>query len=108
MSNQKVTGVRLTTKGLQLVSSPKIELHGGERLGTMLQRKRDKLEMSVADLVDGLPIRANVYERIEAGINPRPPDDILEAIGKKLRIKSEKLKKVADLDADDPVERFFF
>ncbi len=108
MSNQKGTLVKLTAKGLQLVSSSKVQLHGGERLGTILERKRDKLEMSIEDMVDGLPIRANVYERIEAGINPRPPDDVLEAIGKKLRIKLDKLKKIADLDADDPVERFFF
>ena len=34
-------------------------------------------------------------------------DDILEAIAKKLKLNFDTLVETADLDATDPVERFF-
>lgn len=106
-----VGDIIVTEKGLELVSEEtphKIsEIFAGERLGAILERKRTSLGFSVDSIAEDLPIRARVYDRIEAGVNPRPPDDILEAIAKKLKLKFDDLVDTADLDASDPVERFF-
>jgi len=103
-------GVTVTEKGLELISgkSSKVsDIYAGERLGAVIERKRTSLGFNIEDTAEDLPIRARVFERIEAGVNPRPPDDILEAIAKKLKLKFDKLVETADLDATDPVERFF-
>jgi len=102
--------VVVTEKGLEITSGkPKEvpEIYAGERLGAIIERKRTSLGFNIEDTTEDLPIRARVFERIEAGVNPRPPDDILEAIAKKLKLNFDKLVETADLDAADPVERFF-
>ena len=102
--------VAITEKGLEIISGePKKipEIYAGERLGAVLERKRTSLGFNTEDLAEDLPIRARVYDRIEAGVNPRPPDDILKAIAKKLKLNFDTLVETADLDATDPVERFF-
>ncbi len=101
----------LTEKGLQLAGEKEPhevpEIYAGERLGAVIERKRTSLGFNIEDTAEELPIRARVFERIEAGVNPRPPDDILEAIAKKLKLNFDSLVETADLDATDPVERFF-
>ncbi len=82
-------------------------LSAGERLGTVLERKRTAINMSVEELVEKLPIRMHAYQRIESGFNRRPPDDILAAIARVLKLKVKDLKEVADLDKSAPVDEYF-
>jgi len=79
------------------------KLKAGERLGTMLERKRNELGMSIEDLVKELPIRESAYKGIEDGYNVAPPDDVIEAIAEALKLDPDELKKLASLDKSDPV-----
>jgi len=96
----------VTKEGIRVVK--KTELKAGERLGAILERKRQELGIDIEALAEDLPIRSDVYERIEFGFNTRPPDDILEAIAKQLKLNADDLKETADLDKESPVEQFFF
>lgn len=82
-------------------------MQAGERLGTILERKRVDMGLSLEDVVEKLPIRIGPYARIESGFNSRPPDDILQAIAKVLKLNFNKLKEVGDLDFAEPVEFLF-
>ena len=104
MSN--AVGVRITKDGIGLVglkaSEKPLELRAGERLGTVLERKRDELDLDVDDLVADLPIREYAYRRIEAGLNVRPPETIFLRLFLKLWVWTpEELGGLADLDSSD-------
>ena len=106
-------GVRITKNGIGLIGlkasdSKSLELRAGERLGTVLERKRDELGLDVDDLVADLPIREFAYRRIESGVNVRPPDDILEAIAEALSLDAEELEDLADLDQSNPVDSYYY
>lgn len=84
--------------------APVREMKAGERLGTILERKRLEMNMSIMQLAEKLPIRVGPYARIESGFNSRPPDDILEAIADVLELDADMLKEVANKDFKEPVE----
>ena len=79
-------------------------LRAGERLGTMLERKRLAMNLTPEQIANKLPIREDKYRMIEAGYNRRPPDDILEAIATVLKLDVEELKSIVELDLKEPVE----
>ena len=102
--------VEISDEGVSFFSGagPTQELHAGERLGTMIRRKREAKGMSIEETAAKLPIGEGAYVRIENGRNEKPPQDILKAIAKVLDLNADELKKVAALDYEVPVERFMF
>jgi len=81
-------------------------LTGGERLGKVLESRRDEMGLSMGDVAAKTDFREDVYFRIEIGINIRPSNDVLGQIADALNLNIEDLKELADRDRDDPVEKF--
>ena len=105
MSEKKQYVIRLTAGGIQLGERV---LKAGERLGTMLERARKEKNMTSSQLADELPIREYAYDRIEAGYNNNPPDDILEAIAEQLDLDIDDVKDTAQNDIDNPVDPNYY
>jgi hypothetical protein len=112
---EEALGVRITAEGIELVGvdvddsiAPTFEIKAGERLGTALERRRTELDLDADDVAEKLPIRSSSYQRIESGLNDRPPDDVLDAIAEALDMDAGELRDLAKLDERKPVERFFF
>lgn len=104
-----VPSIQFTGKGIVITGiKPSVRLHAGERLGTLIERTMDEKKMSAKDIASDLPIRESAFVRIVSGLNSRPPDDVLEAIATSLGIDLDEITELADLDASDPVESFFF
>jgi len=82
------------------------DLVAGERLGTAIERKRKEMNLSMEEVADQLPIRVEAYKRIEYGYNNKPPDDIIEAIAKVLKLNADELKTMAQLDYEQPVDNY--
>jgi ribosome-binding protein aMBF1 (putative translation factor) len=81
-------------------------LKGGERLGKVLEQRREDLAMTHTDVAAKTDFREEVYWRIEAGFNIRPSNDVLKQIAKVLNLSFVQLKDLADRDRDNPVEPF--
>ena len=88
-------------------SGGKVEfLEAGERLGAVLQRKREELGLTMTEVAAQTEFREDVYFRIEAGWNIRPSNEVLKMVAKVLNLSFAKLRDLADRDRDNPIEPF--
>lgn len=101
--NRAKAGIVITAEGLKVA-----ELRAGERLGTVLERRRLELDMDTEAVAGELPIRQYAYERIEWGLNNNPPDDIIEAIAEVLDLNADDLFDLRTKDQKDPVDPFYW
>lgn len=88
-------------------SKGKVEvIKAGERLGKVLQERREDLGLNLTDVAAQTEFRESVLFRIEEGFNVRPSNDVLKQISKVLNLNFGQLKELADRDRDNPVEPF--
>lgn len=100
---------RRTLKKLgALMAQGKIELRGGERLGSFLRAKRENLGWTTTELVRKLsvPISEVAYQQIESGYVVKPPVDVMQAICGALGLDVQEAEKWASWDKDLPVLSF--
>jgi ribosome-binding protein aMBF1 (putative translation factor) len=81
-------------------------IKAGERLGKVLQERREDLGLNLTDVAAQTEFRESVLFRIEEGFNIRPSNDVLKQISKVLNLNFGQLKDLADRDRDNPIEPF--
>ena len=83
-----------------------IRFEAGERLGSMLQRKRRSLGIMPDEVAVKAGISEAAYQEIEAGYNSRPPDDVLQKICAALDLNFDECQRAAAMDRDMPVNGY--
>lgn len=81
-------------------------IKAGERLGKVVQERREELAMTMTDVAAQTEFREGVFFRIEEGFNIRPSNDVLKQLAKVLNLNFGQLKDLADRDRDNPIEPF--
>ena len=81
-------------------------VEAGERLGKVLQERREELAMTMTDVAAQTEFRESVIFRVEEGFNIRPSNDVLKQLSKVLNLNFGQLKDLADRDRDNPIEPF--
>lgn len=85
------------------VTAEGLELTAGERLSTVLKRKRAEKGMTQAEVAANMPISEDTYRRIENGWDYELPDDILESLASHLGMAKEEVVRMYTLDKTSPV-----